>query len=96
VGKGLSFIISMRRTYSKYSDVTPATEFGPPTSRSAMIYGRDGKVLWETLQIPPRQAPEKIKDLYLAMSEAADKLAPIVDEKRVSQRRISPSRRASE
>jgi len=59
----------------KYLEVVSASKFGPSTSRSAIIYGKNGKVLWKNLETPPRQAPEKIKGLYQALSKAADKFA---------------------
>ena len=60
----------------KYLEVIPASKSGPSTSRSAIIYGKNGKVLWRNIESPPRQAPEKIKGLYQALSKAADKFAP--------------------
>jgi hypothetical protein len=60
----------------KYLEVVPAVKFGPSSSRSAIIYGKNGKVLWKNLDTPPRQAPEKIKDLYQALSKAADRFVP--------------------
>jgi hypothetical protein len=60
----------------KYLEVVPASLFGPSASRSAIIYGKNGKVLWQNLETAPRQTPEEIKDLYEALSKAADKFAP--------------------
>jgi hypothetical protein len=60
----------------KYLEVVPASKFGPSASRSAIIYSKNGKVLWRNLETPPRQAPEKIKGLYQALSNAADEFAP--------------------
>jgi hypothetical protein len=59
----------------KYLEIVPASTFGPSASRSAIIYSKDGKVLWKNLQAP-RQAPEKIKALYQALSRAANEFAP--------------------
>jgi hypothetical protein len=60
----------------KYLEVVPASKSGPSASRSAIIYGKNGKVLWKNLEIPPRLAPEQIKGLYQSLSKAADKFAP--------------------
>jgi hypothetical protein len=47
----------------KYLEVVPASLFGPSASRSAIIYGKNGKVLWQNLETAPHQTPEEIKDL---------------------------------
>jgi hypothetical protein len=59
----------------KYLEAVLASNFGGhPASRSAIIYGKDGKVLWKNLETP-RQTPEMIKALYRALSKAADKFS---------------------
>jgi hypothetical protein len=74
-GKDFFYYFDENEDMQKYLEIVPASQFGPAASRSAIIYGKDGKVLWKNLQTPPRQAPEKIKALYHALSQASDKFA---------------------
>jgi hypothetical protein len=75
-GKDFVYYFDEKEDIQKYLEVVPRSEFGPAASRSAIIYGKDGKVLWKNLQSPPRQAPEAIRALYHDLSKAADKFAP--------------------
>ncbi len=74
--KDFFYYFNENEDIQKYLEVIPASKFGPSTSRSAIIYDKSGKVLWKNLDTPPRQAPEKIKGLYQALSKVADKFAP--------------------
>jgi hypothetical protein len=75
-GKDFIYYFDENEDIQKYLEIVPASKFGPSASRSAIIYDKDGKVLWQNLQTPPREAAEKIKALYQALSKAADKFAP--------------------
>ena len=75
-GKDFFYYFDENEDIQKYLEIVPASKFGPSTSRSAIIFDKDGKVLWKNLETPPRQAPEKIKTLYRALSKAADKFVP--------------------
>jgi len=74
--KEFSYYFDENEDIMKYLEVVPTSESGPSASRAAIIYGKDRKVLWENLQASPRQAPEKIKALYQALSKAGDEFAP--------------------
>ena len=54
----------------KYLEVVPPGGSGPPPSRSAILYARDGTIVWRNFEGLPRQAPERIKALYHALSKA--------------------------
>jgi hypothetical protein len=58
----------------KYLEVIPPSDAGPATSRTAIIYDGNGKVLWKDIQAP-RQMPNSIKTLYKSLSKAADAFA---------------------
>jgi len=80
--RDVAYYFNENEEIEKYLEIVPQSKYGPSAHRSAIIYGKNGKVLWTNMNggLPreppdPRETPDTIKTLFHELRDALDKFS---------------------